>query len=102
MVDCPNIGLYVCDGTFSTTKIYPISGLPGEDSGQGNSSNPDRETEDAIGNFYVQLASPNFVAYDLPGGSLTMVFTADNLVSVPDGHPVPCSGLRCVKLCRLD
>jgi len=102
MVDCPNIGLYVCDGTFSTTKIYPISGLPGEDSGQGNSSNPDRETEDAIGNFYVQLASPNFVAYDLPGGSLTMVFTADNLVSVPDGHPVPCSGLRCVKHCRLD
>jgi hypothetical protein len=40
MVDCPNIGLYVCDGAFSTIKIYPISGLPGEDSGPGNSSIP--------------------------------------------------------------
>ena len=27
MVDCPNIGLYVCDGTLSTTKIYLISGF---------------------------------------------------------------------------
>ena len=85
VVDCPNLGLIqvnICDGTFSTTKIYPISGLPGEDSGQANR---DRETEDAIGNFYVQF-NGNYAAYDLPGGSLTMLFTADNLVPVSDGQ----------------
>ncbi len=85
VVDCPNLGLIqvnICDGTFSTTKIYPISGLPGEDSGQVNR---DRETEDAIGNFYVQF-NGNYAAYDLPGGSLTMLFTADNLVPVSDGQ----------------
>jgi hypothetical protein len=83
MVDCPNLGLVqvnLCDGSFSTTKIYPISGLPGEGSGQAN-----REMEDAIGNFYVQF-NGNYAAYDLPGGSLTMLFTADNLVPVSDGQ----------------
>jgi hypothetical protein len=88
VVDCPNLGLFqvnLCDGSFSTTKIYPISGLPEEDSGQANRGNRDRETEDAIGNFYVQFAGIH-AAYDLPGGSLTMVFTADNLVPVPDGQ----------------
>jgi len=86
MVDCPNLGLTqvnICDGTFSRTKIYAISGLPGEDSGQVNR---DRVTEDAIGNFYVQFPSPDFVAYDLPGGSLTMRFTGANATDVPDGQ----------------
>jgi hypothetical protein len=83
VVDCPNLGLMqvnLCDGSFSTTKIYPITGLPGEGSGQAN-----RETEDAIGNFYVQF-NGNYAAYDLPGGSLTMLFTTDNLVPVSDGQ----------------
>jgi hypothetical protein len=85
MVDCPNLGLTqvnICDGTFSRTKIYPISGLPGEDSGQ---TNRDRVTEDEIGNFYVQFAG-NYAAYDLPGGALTMLFTGANTTDVPDGQ----------------
>jgi hypothetical protein len=92
VVDCPNVGLFqvnLCDGSYSTTKIYPVSGLPEEDSGQANRGNRpgdrDRETETAIGNFYVQFAGNN-AAYDLPGGALTMVFTANNLTSVPDGQ----------------
>jgi len=78
VVDCPNLGLLqvnLCDGSFSRTKIFAIFGLPLEDS----------ETEDAIGKFYVQFAGIH-AAYDLPGGSLTMVFTADNLVPFPDGQ----------------
>jgi hypothetical protein len=87
-VDCPNLGLFqvnLCDGSFSTTKIYAVSGLPEEDSGQANRGNRDRETDDPIGKFYVQFAGIH-AAYDLPGGSLTMVFTADNLVPFPDGQ----------------
>jgi hypothetical protein len=94
---CPNLGLSlvnVCDGSYVTTKIYPVSGLPEEveeDREQANRGNRrgdrDRETEDAIGNFYV---SPGMgskpVAYDLPGGALTMAFTANNLAPVPDGQ----------------
>jgi hypothetical protein len=94
---CPNLGLSlvnICDGSYVTTKIYPVSGLPEEDEEdreQANRSNRrgdrDRETEGAIGNFYV---SPGMggkaVAYDLPGGALTMVFTANNLAPVPDGQ----------------
>jgi hypothetical protein len=79
---CPDLGLFhvnVCDGSYLTTKIYPVSGLPEEDD--------DREKEAAIGNFYV---SPGMggkpVAYDLPRGALTMVFTANNLSPVPDGQ----------------
>jgi hypothetical protein len=88
VIDCPNLGLFqvnICDGTYSTTKIYPISGLPEEDSRHANRGDRDRETEDAIGKFYVQFAGNN-AAYDLPGGSLTMVFTADNLMPFPDGQ----------------
>jgi hypothetical protein len=78
VVDCPNLGLLqvnLCDGSYSRTKIYPISGLPEEDSGEGT----------AIGNFYVQFDGIH-AAYDLPGGALTMVFTSDNLTPVPDGQ----------------
>ena len=74
---CPDLGLFqvnVCDGSYLTTKIYPVSGLPEEDE------------EDAIGNFYVAPGMGKPVAYDLPGGALTMVFTANNLTPVPDGQ----------------
>jgi hypothetical protein len=88
VIDCPNLGLFqanICDGSYSTTKIYPVSGLPEEDSGQANRGNRDRETEDAIGKFYVQFVGNN-AAYDLPGGALTMVFTGANTTDVPDGQ----------------
>jgi hypothetical protein len=92
VVHCPALGLFqvnVCDGSFSTTKIYPVSGLPVGESGQLNPGNrlddSHCETENAIGNFYVQFAGIH-CAYDLPGGALTMVFTANNLVPVPDGR----------------
>ncbi len=92
VVRCPDLGLVqvnLCDGSFSRTKIYPVSGLPEEDGHQANRGNRpgegDRETEFAIGNFYVQFAG-SLAAYDLPRGALTMVFTANNLVPVPDGQ----------------
>jgi hypothetical protein len=91
-VDCKNLGLLqvnLCDGSFSTTKIFPVSGLPKGASGQANSGegprSGERQAENAIGNFYTQFAGI-LAAYDLPGGSLTMVFTANNLVPVPDGQ----------------
>jgi len=86
VVGCPNFGLLVnlCDGSFSTTKIFRVSGLP-EDSGHANGGKGDPETENAIGKFYTQFAG-NLAAYDLPGGALTMVFTKDNLVPVSDGQ----------------
>ncbi len=92
VMDCPNFGLLqvnVCDGSYSTTKIYRVSGLPEEPSGRANRGNRpadgDRETETPIGNFYVQFDGMN-AAYDLPNGALTMVFTAVNLTPVPDGQ----------------
>ena len=93
VVRCPDLGLFLvnpCDGSYSTTKIYPVSGLPEEDREQANRGNRggerDRETETAIGNFYVSLGSALPVAYDLPGGALTMVFTANSVQRVPDGQ----------------
>jgi hypothetical protein len=96
VVRCPDLGLFlvdVCDGSYFRTKIYPVSGLPEEveeDREQDNRGNRrgdrDRETEDAIGNFYVAPGMGKPVAYDLPGGALTMVFTANNLTPVPDGQ----------------
>ncbi len=75
---CPDLGLFqvnVCDGSYLTTKIYPVSG-------------PVKEAEEAtIGNFYVAPGMGGKpVAYDLPRGALTMLFTANNLSPVPDGH----------------
>jgi len=74
---CPDLGLFhvnVCDGFYLTTKIYPVFG-------------PVKEDEEAtIGNFYVAPGMGKPVAYDLPGGALTMIFTANNLSPVPDGH----------------
>ena len=84
---CPDLGLFqvdVCDGSYLTTKIYPVSGLPEDDEDRGNGRG-DHEPEAAIGSFYVSPGMSKPVAYDLPGGAMTMAFTANNLVPVPDG-----------------
>jgi hypothetical protein len=80
----PDLGLTqvdLSDGTFSTTKIFAVSGLPEEIIGHGNGA-----TKKPIGNFYVQFAGM-LAAYDLPGGALTMLFVdQSNFKPVPDGQ----------------
>ncbi len=80
----PDLGLTqvdLSDGSFSTTKIFAVSGLPEEVIGHGNGA-----TKKPIGNFYVQFVG-NLVAYDLPGGAISMVFTdQSNFKPVPDGQ----------------
>jgi len=82
-------GVNLNDGSYSTTKIFPVSGLRDEGSRRDDRGNRrgdrDCETEAAIGDFFVQFSGNN-VAYDLPGGALAMVFTANNLVPSPDGQ----------------
>jgi hypothetical protein len=82
-------GIDLNDGSYSTTKIFPVSGLRDEDGGRDDRGNRrgdgDCETENAIGDFFVQFGGNN-VAYDLPGGALAMVFTANHLVPAPDGQ----------------
>ena len=76
---CPDLGLSlvnICDGSYLTVKIYSVSGLLEED---------EEDREQVIGNFYVAPGMGKPVAYDLPGGALTMVFTGNNLTPVPDG-----------------
>lgn len=83
-VDCINLGLKqvnLCDGTYDVNKIFPVSGLiqNGQPlSGQG-------DAENSIGRFYVQFAGIH-VAYDLPGGAITMIFKGNTLQPVPDGQ----------------
>ena len=80
VVNAPNLGLSLVDlndGSFSTTKIYPVSGTPGSP-----------KKDKAIGNFYVQFNEQNGVqlcAYHVPGGSFTAVFTEIALVPEDDG-----------------
>ncbi len=72
----PNLGLSavdLSDGSYSTTKIYPVSGTPGN-------TNPSK----AIGDFYVQFAG-DLCAYHIPGGSFAMRFTGSNAAFEPDG-----------------
>jgi hypothetical protein len=73
----PDLGLSTVDlndGSYSSTKIYPVSGLPHH-----------TDVQEPIGNFYTQF-SGNHCAYDLPGGAIAMRFTPNsNVVSVPDG-----------------
>lgn len=73
----PDLGLStvdLSDGSYSTTKIYPVSGVPGH-----------RDVLEAIGDFYVQFEG-NLCAYDLPGGAVAMKFTQkSNTESVDDG-----------------
>lgn len=73
----PNLGLSsvdLTDGSYSTTKIYPVSGTPG--SGDPNKT---------IGDFYVQFAG-NLCAYHVHGGSFAMQFTGSDAEFVADGH----------------
>ena len=61
-----NLGLTtvdLSDGSFSKVKFYPITGLPG-----------DKDQEKSIGTFYVQFTGM-LCAYDLPGGSISAMFT---------------------------
>jgi len=77
---CPDLGLFlvnICDGSYLTVKIYSSSGLLEED---------EEDREQVIGNFYVAPGMGKPVAYDLPGGALTMVFTGNKLTQVPDGQ----------------
>jgi len=90
---CPDLGLSqvnVCNGSYSTTKIYPISGLPVGESDEFNRGNRPSdlhcETANAIGDFYVAIGGMLPVAYDLPRGTLSMVFTDNNVQRIPDGE----------------
>lgn len=77
VVDGPNLGLSAVDlndGSFSTTKIYPVSGTPGN-------TNPNQ----AIGDFYVQFTG-DLCAYHIPGGSFSMRFTGNDYDFNDDGH----------------
>jgi hypothetical protein len=62
------------DGTYSTTKIYPVSGTPGN-----------TNLNEAFGDFYVQFAG-DLCAYHIPGGSFSMQFTGSDTHFVADGH----------------
>ena len=77
VVNGPDLGLSTVDlndGSYFTTKIYPVSGVRGH-----------RNVLEAIGDFYVQFTG-NRCAYDLPGGAVAMKFTPkSNTASVPDG-----------------
>jgi len=77
VVQAPNLGLSMVDlndGSYSTTKIYPVSGTPGS-----------KNENKAVGNFYVQLGTGDLCAYHLPGGSFAMRFIGDDFIFVPDG-----------------
>src|SRR5579864_1430887 len=61
VVDCMELGLLdvnICDGSFSTTKIFPVSGLPQGASAQATAGegpgSGEIQADNAIGNFYVQ------------------------------------------------
>lgn len=86
VVDCPDLDLTqvnVCDGTFTTTRIFPIAGLPVDGRGHVNrDADPDDDPK-PIGNFYVGSGK---AAYDLPDGTILMVFKVNNLKPVPDGQ----------------
>jgi hypothetical protein len=76
VVDPPNLGLSMVnlnDGSYSTTKIYPVRGIPGN-------TNENK----AVGNFYVQFEG-DLCAYHVPGGSFAMRFTGSDVTFVPDG-----------------
>jgi hypothetical protein len=77
VVHGPNLGLKTVnldDGSYSTTKIYPVVGIPGH-----------KNLHKSIGNFYVQFAG-DLCAYQVPGGSFAMRFTGSDVVNVDDGE----------------
>ena len=66
VVHGPNLGLSavdLSDGSYSTTKIYPVIGMPGN-----------QDPNKAIGDFYAQFTG-DLCAYHVPGGSFAMRFT---------------------------
>ncbi len=76
VVHGPNLGLStvdLSDGSYSTTKIYPVSGTPGN-------TNQNK----AIGDFYLQFEG-GLCAYHIPGGSFAMRFTGSDVRFVDDG-----------------
>jgi hypothetical protein len=73
----PNLGLPAVDlndGSYSTTKIYPVNGTPGN-----------KNEDKAFGDFYVQFDG-KLCAYHIPGGSFAMQFTDSNAGFVDDGQ----------------
>lgn len=79
VVKVPDLGLTVVhlDGTYSFTHIRAVNRIPGIPS----------EDNAVVGNFYVQLQSPNLVAYKLPGGAIAMQFTSGGFpTQIPDGQ----------------
>ena len=73
----PNLGLSTVDlndGSYSTTRIYPVQGTPG-------SKNPNKP----VGDFYTQLEA-DLCAYHIPGGSFSMRFTDQDFDFVDDGQ----------------
>jgi hypothetical protein len=73
----------VCDGTYRTIKIYPVSGLSLDDDDHDGTGSSDPHHRSAIGRFYF---GSKYCAYDLPGGTIAMQFTGNTLVPVPDGQ----------------
>jgi len=77
VVQGPDLGLSMVDlsdGSYSTTTIYPVSGIPGN-------TNENK----AVGTFYVQFTG-DLCAYHIPGGSFAMRFTGSKYVFVDDGQ----------------
>jgi hypothetical protein len=77
VVDGPNLGLSMVDlndGSYSTTTIYPVRGMPGN-----------QNENKAVGDFYVQFTG-DLCAYHVPGGSFAMRFTGSDYVLVDDEH----------------
>ncbi len=77
VVHGPNLSLStvdLSDGSYSTTKIYPVSGTPGN-----------KDENKTYGDFYVQFTG-DLCAYHIPGGSFSMRFTGSDYVFVDDGQ----------------
>jgi hypothetical protein len=76
VVDGPDLGLLgvdLNDGSYSVTKIYPVSGFKNR-----------TDVLVSCGDFYVQFEG-SLAVYDLPGGAIKMKFTGSNTVNVDDG-----------------
>jgi hypothetical protein len=86
---CPDLGLFLvnpCDGSYSTTKIFPVSGLP-EENREESWQSPGRSQLRRRDRQLLRVDGGGLpVAYDLPRGALTMVFTTNNVQRVPDGQ----------------
>jgi hypothetical protein len=85
VVDGPDLGLStvdLSDGSYSTTKIYPVHGTP-RNNNEGEREH--RGEHEAIGDFYVQFTG-DLCAYRIPGGSFAMRFIDSHYVYVDDGH----------------